>query len=107
MRSKIAQTNYKKQWSLSIFACSFLLKKLFCSIGVGGLSEVNIPVQELGGQRGEGAYFREGTVIPYSRKFLPGEIFAFVAPCSHGQTFYLAIFLSCTNDIEPMAITTA
>ena len=74
---------------------------------MGGLSEVNIPVQELGGQRGEGAYFREDTVIPYSRKFLPGEIFAFVAPCSHGRTFYLAIFLSCTNDTEPMAITTA
>ena len=26
------------------------------------ISEVHVPVQELGGQRGEGAYFREDTV---------------------------------------------
>ena len=29
----------------------------FCSIGAGLINEVKIPVQDLGGQRGEGAYF--------------------------------------------------
>ena len=29
---------------------------------MGLINEVKIPVQELGGQRGEGAYFRENTV---------------------------------------------
>ena len=32
-------------------------------VGGGLIMEVNIPVQEPEGQRGEGAYFREDTVI--------------------------------------------
>ena len=32
-------------------------------VGGGLIIEANIPVQELEGQRGEGAYFREDTVI--------------------------------------------
>ena len=32
-------------------------------VGGGLIIEANIPVQELDGQRGEGAYFREDTVI--------------------------------------------
>ena len=37
---------------------------------VGGrlIIEANIPVQDLEGQRGEGAYFREDTVIAKRRK---------------------------------------
>ena len=31
-------------------------------VGGGFIIEANIPVQELEGQRGEGAYFREDTV---------------------------------------------
>ena len=34
-------------------------------VGGGLIIEANIPVQELEGQRGEGAYFREDTVICY------------------------------------------
>ena len=43
-------------------------------VGGGLLIEANIPVQELEGQRGEGAYFREDTVLrllyfsPYLKK---------------------------------------
>ena len=33
------------------------------SVGGGLVIEANIPVQELEGQRGEGAYFREDTVL--------------------------------------------
>ena len=33
-----------------------------CSVGAGLIDEAKIPVQELGGQRGEGAYFRENTI---------------------------------------------
>ena len=32
-------------------------------VGGGLIIEANIPVQELEGQRGEGAYFREDTVL--------------------------------------------
>ena len=32
-------------------------------VGGGLIIEANIPVQEFEGQRGEGAYFREDTVI--------------------------------------------
>ena len=39
----------------------FFADDAFCSMG-GLISKVKIPVQELGGQRGEGAYFREDTV---------------------------------------------
>ena len=35
----------------------------FKLVGGGLIIEVNIPVQELEGQRGEGAYFREDTVF--------------------------------------------
>ena len=39
-------------------------------VGGGLIIEANIPVQELEGQRGEGAYFREDTVYIY-KKLLP------------------------------------
>ena len=32
-------------------------------MGRGFINEVKIPVQEFGGQRGEGAHFRENTVV--------------------------------------------
>ena len=38
-------------------------------MGGGLIIEANIPVQELEGQRGEGAYFREGTVINRNSDF--------------------------------------
>ena len=34
-----------------------------CLVGGGLIIEVNIPVQELEGQRGEGAYFRRGLIF--------------------------------------------
>ena len=34
-------------------------------VGGGLIIEANMPVQELEGQRGEGAYFREDTVVPH------------------------------------------
>ena len=34
-------------------------------VGEGLIVEANIPVQELEGQRGEGAYFREDTVVVF------------------------------------------
>ena len=36
---------------------------LFAVYGRGLINEVKTPVQELEGQRGEGAYFRENTVF--------------------------------------------
>ena len=38
---------------------------LFAALGWELINEVRIPVQERGGQRGEGAYFRENTVHTY------------------------------------------
>ena len=39
-------------------------------VGGGLIIEANIPVQELEGQRGEGAYFREDTVLCVTRKLI-------------------------------------
>ena len=36
---------------------------IFAALGQGLMNEVKIPLQELGGQRGEGAYFQENLVI--------------------------------------------
>ena len=43
-----------------------MLARVLCAVylvGGGLIIEANIPVEELEGQRGEGAYFREDTVI--------------------------------------------
>ena len=42
---------------MRVYVCSLLH-------GRGLIIEANIPVQELEGQRGEGAYFREDMVLP-------------------------------------------
>ena len=48
---------------------TFILQCTFCSLGGGAYNKIKIPVavQELGGQRGEGAYFREDTVYVETR----------------------------------------
>ena len=39
-----------------------LMVHFFAAYGQGLINRVKVPVQELGGQRGEGAYFCENTV---------------------------------------------
>ena len=51
---------------LSIATRLYLLKmQFFAALGQGHINEVNIPVQEFGGQRREGAYFLENMVYNY------------------------------------------
>ena len=50
---------------MSIARCSFFADSaIFCSVLAGAFkNEVKILVQELGGQRGEGANFQKGLII--------------------------------------------
>ena len=47
-------------------------------MGGGLIIDANIPVQELEGQRGEGAYFREDTVLPRVGPPLPQQYYIHV-----------------------------
>jgi hypothetical protein len=50
---------------------------IFTRYGRGLINKTKIPVQELVGQRGEGAYFSDQHgIIPYSEKFSHGANFA-------------------------------
>ena len=67
---KIARSDYK---CVLVDCQTFIFADgaIFAAYGRGLINEVKIPVQELGGQRGEGAYFRENTV------YLPDTVY----PC--------------------------
>ena len=59
-------------------------------MGGGLIIEANIPVQELEGQRGEGAYFREDTV--YTTNFSDGH-FSYVPTSLEGSRLVRVVVL--------------